>query len=288
MQSREFYLRTGPFLTHLTTSSPRLLEALPALYDARCFVERPEFCDFHVSVGSPVLRRWIRPKIEFLFEGAPIFTPSPIDHAVPVFESGLNWAISTTINQYLIIHAAAVERGGRAMIIPGLSGSGKSTLCAGLAFRGWRLLSDELTLIAPATIELLALARPINLKNESIEVVRSLSPGIVFSRPAEDTLKGTVSLAKPPEDSIARMDERARPRWIVFPTFEKGSATKLSARPRAETFVELAANAINYGVLGDVGFNTLAEVVTQSRCFELAYGDLEDAVRLLTELSESA
>ena len=288
MQPREFHLRTGPFLTHLTTSSPRLIEALPALYDARCFVERPEFCDFHVSVGSPPLRRWIRPKVEFLFEGAPSFTPSPIDHAVPVFESGLNWAISTTVNQYLIVHAASVERRGRAMVIPGLSGSGKSTLCAGLTFRGWRLLSDELTMILPATTELIALARPINLKNASIEVIRRLSPGIVFSRPAEDTLKGTVALAKPPEDSVARMHERARPRWIVFPTFEKGAATRLADRPRAESFVELAANAINYGVLGELGFNTLAEVVSQSSCFELAYGDLEDAVRVLTELSESA
>jgi len=288
VQPREIYLRTGPFLTHLTTSSEPLLEALPSLYDPRCFVARPDFCDFHVFVRSPPLRRWLRPKVEFLFEGAPTFTPSPPDHAVPMFESGLNWVISTTVQQYLIIHAAAVERGGRAAIIPGQSGSGKSTLCAGLAFRGWRLLSDELTLITPVTTELLALARPINLKNESIEVVRRLAPGLVFSRPAEDTIKGTIALVKPPEDSVARMEEPARPRWIVFPVYEKGAATRLGIRPRAESFVELAANAVNYGVLGELGFNTLAEVVTRSSCFELAYGDLEDAVRVLTEMSESA
>jgi HprK-related kinase A len=204
-----------------------------------------------------------------------------------MFESGLNWAISTTVHQYLIIHAAAVERGGRAMIIPGQSGSGKSTLCAGLAFRGWRLLSDELALIAPLTTELVALARPINLKNESIEVVRRLAPGLVLSSPAKDTLKGTIVLVRPPTDSIDRIEERAAPRWIVFPSFENGAPTTLTARPRAESFIELAANAINYGVLGERGFNTLAEVITRSSCFELTYSDLDEGVRVLTEMSDA-
>ena len=288
MQARSVFLRTGPFLTHLQTANHGLLEGLLSLYDARCFVDRPPFCDFHVAVRSPPLRRWIRPKVEFLFEGAAAFKPSPPEHALPMFESGLNWAISTTVNQYLIIHAAAVERGGRAMIIPGQSGSGKSTLCAGLVFGGWRLLSDELALIVPQSIEAVALARPMNLKNESIEVVRRLAPDAVFGRPAEDTLKGTIVLVKPSADSFDRVEEAASPRWIVFPNYEKGSASELIARPKAECFLELAANAINYGVLGDRGFNTLAEVITRSECFEFTYSDLAGGVRLLTEMSDAA
>lgn len=287
MSASDIYLRTGPFVTHLVTRDSRVREGVGLLYDESCFVERPPFCDFHVTVGSPPLRRWFRPKVEFLCEGAPVFKPSPPEHALPLFEWGLNWVIATNANHYLIIHAAVVERGGRAMILPGQPGAGKSTLCAGLAHRGWRLLSDELTLVAPATLDLVALARPISLKNESIAVFRRFAPDAMLSRPAEGTLKGTVALAKPPVESARRVDEPAAPGWIVFPSYSAGAASRLQTRPKAECFIEVAANAINYSVLGQQGFDVLAEVIDRSDCYEFTYSDLEEGVRLLTEMADA-
>lgn len=285
MTSPDIYLRTGPFTTHLATPNELVREGIDLLYDDACLVDRPPFCDFHVEVRTPPLRRWVRPKVEFWFEGFPVFKPSPYAHALPTFEWGLNWVIATTANQYLIIHAAAVERGGHAMILPGEPGAGKSTLCAGLVYRGWRLLSDELTLIVPASSELVALARPISLKNESIDVIRRFAPDTAFSRLAEGTLKGTIALAKPPSASVQRAAERALPAWIVFPNFQAGTPATLSERPKAECFIELAANAINYSVLGERGFAALTDIVDRSRCFDFSYGDLEAAVRMLTELA---
>jgi HprK-related kinase A len=286
VRARHIFLRTGPFVTHLATSNELVLEGVDLLYDAASRVQSPQFCDFHVTVRSPPLRRWLRPKTEFLFDGAPVFKPSPYAHALPTFEWGLNWVIATTANQYLIVHAAAVERGGRVMILPGEPGAGKSTLCAGLVYRGWRLLSDELTLIDPSEGTIAALARPISLKNESIEVIQRFAPGLVLSRPAERTLKGTIALAKPPAESIRRVGELARPAWVIFPNFRQGAPTTLEPRPKAECFIELAANAINYSVLGEPGFNTLADVISASGCFDFSYGDLEDGVRMLTQLAD--
>ena len=287
MRSQEVYLRTGPFVTHLTTLNELVIEGVDLLYDAALLLEKPPFCDFHVEVRTPPFRRWIRPKTEFLFDGFPVFKPSPRAHALPTFEWGLNWIIATTANQYLIIHAAAVERGGRALILPGEPGAGKSTLCAGLVYSGWRLLSDELALIVPTTRELVALARPISLKNESIDVIRRFAQEVVLSRPAENTLKGTIALAKPPLDSVRRAGERSRSGWIVFPEFQAGARSSLTPRPKAECFIELAANAINYSVLGEVGFTALAEVVDQSACFDFSYGDLGEGVQILTALADA-
>ena len=51
---------------------------------------------------------------------------------------------------FLLVHAAVLERDGRAVVMPGPSGVGKSTLCAALVARGWRLLSDEVAMIRTA------------------------------------------------------------------------------------------------------------------------------------------
>jgi HprK-related kinase A len=282
------HLRTGPFVTHLETDSDQVLQGLRSLYDPSWFVPQPEFCDFHVAVRSPFLRRWLRPKAAFLFEGGSMFKPSPRAHGLPLFEWGLNWVIATNAHQYLIIHAAAVERGGRVLILPGPPGSGKSTLCTGLAYRGWRLMSDELALVRPTDGALVALARPISLKNESIEVIRRFVPDIVYGPPAEGTTKGTIVLARAPPDSMRRVDEPAMPGWIVFPRFAAGSETRLERRSSAETFIDLGANSLNYSILGLEGFETLASLVGDSDCFDLAYGDLDKAVDLLTGLADGA
>ena len=142
-------------------------------------------------------------------------------------------------------------------------------------------------MITPATGELTALARPISLKNESIDVMRRFVPDVVLSRPAERTLKGTIALAKPPLDSVRRVADPALPAWIIFPNFAAGAPTRLQSRPKAECFIELAANAVNYSVLGEPAFDAIAEVVTRSACYDFTYSDLRDGVRLLTELADA-
>ncbi len=95
----------------------------------------------------------------------------PLGHAMPLLEWALNWCISTDAHQFLIVHAAAIERNGLAVVLPAPPGSGKSTLCAALIHRGWRLLSDELALLSLVDGTLHALARPVSLKNRSIDVM---------------------------------------------------------------------------------------------------------------------
>ena len=99
----------------------------------------------------------------------------------------MNWCISAHAHQFLILHAAVLERGGVALIMPAPPGSGKSTLCAALALSGWRLLSDELALIDPGSGRVWPLCRPVSLKNRSIEVIRHFAPEAVFGPVAEGT-----------------------------------------------------------------------------------------------------
>lgn len=120
-----------------------------------------------------------------------------------MLEWGLNWCVSMHAHHYLIIHAAVVEKNGLAAILPAPPGSGKSTLTAGLVLSGWRLLSDELTLIDRRTGLLHALPRPVSLKNQSIDVIRQFNPEAFINRVSHDTSKGSVAHMRPPRQRTA-------------------------------------------------------------------------------------
>jgi HprK-related kinase A len=258
------------------------------LYADHPIADEAEFADFRVSVdpGAGLRLVW-RKQAVFRCDGFRPFKPLPAGQALPFLEWGMNWAIAEHGHQYLIVHAAAVERGGCVAILPGQSGSGKSTLCAALAHRGWRLLTDELTLISLVDGRIVPLVRPISLKNESIEVMRRFA-NAVLSDPAEDTLKGKVALMKPPAGSVARADESAAPAWIVFPRYAAGEPLRVEAQPKAATFIDLADNAFNYHAHGRRGFELLAGIVERCTCLSLTYSDLDAAIRLFEELAEDA
>jgi len=247
------------------------------------------FADFHIAVNPPTnLRRWFRPQVNFSFDGIEPFKPLPLDQAYPMMEWGLNWCISVHAHHYLIIHAAVVEKNGRAAILPAPPGSGKSTLTAGLVLSGGRLLSDELTLIDRKTGLILALPRPVSLKNESIPLIQAFCPTAFINRASHDTAKGTVAHMRPPKNSVQRQHEPARPGWLIFPKWSADADTKLVPRSKAQTFMFLAQNAFNYSHLGAEGFRVGTTLVGQTSCYDFQYSRLEEAVAAFDRLAAAS
>lgn len=289
LQQNGLCIRTGPFVTRVQTTLAPAIEGIGSLYAGHALAQDDEFADFHISLApSPGVRRWLKPQVLFLFDGTATFKPLPADQAFPMFEWGLNWCISSHAHSYLIIHAAVLEKHGHAVILPAPPGSGKSTLCAALACNGWRLLSDELALIRIADGNIVPLARPVSLKNASIDIMRDYAPGAVFSRKVSDTMKGTVAHMQAPADSVARADEPARPGWVIFPRYEAGADTRLAAFSKARAFMRAADNAFNYSLLGEAGFSTLAALIEASACHEFNYSKLDEAIDAFNQLQPPA
>jgi HprK-related kinase A len=285
IDDRGIFIQTGPFVVHLRTRIKRVIDGVACLYPDYPTAPGTDFADFHIELAQPNgLRRWYRPQVNFALDGQVPFLPLPLDQALPMLEWGLNWAIANYALQYLIIHAAAIEKDGLAAILPAPPGSGKSTLCAALVHRGWRLLSDEMALLCMQTGNVIPVARPISLKNESIDVIRGYADGTIFSAPARDTAKGTVALLKAPTASVRRAGEPARPAWVVVPKFVRGVTATLTPKSRAETFIELGQNAFNYSVHGAKGFKLLARVMDGCDCFQFQYSKLDDAVAAFASL----
>jgi HprK-related kinase A len=279
-------LRCGPLSLRILSDQPLLWRGVLRLYEDHPLVPDSEFCDGQIVIRRMGgLGRWFRPEVQAHFDHQPIFEPVPQAHALALLEWMLNWLVSAHVHQFAIVHAATLERGGLALMLPAPSGSGKSTLCAALAHRGWRVLSDELALIDVDSGQLHALARPVSLKNRSIDLLRGFAPEAVLSEPAHGTPKGTMAFMKLPAEHVRRMHETARARWIVKPQWRADAAPALAVRAKADTLMDLGRNAINLDLAGGRGFHRLADLVAGSDCLDLTYGALDDGVALLDAMA---
>lgn len=278
-------LPCGPYVVRIVSSLPHLASALRFHYADFELADEPGFIDFEVRVDPPsALRRILRPQVSFTCDGRAPFQPLPLAHAFPMLEWGLNWVISSHTHDHLVLHAAVLERDGRALILSADPGSGKSTLCAALVQAGWRLLSDELTLLDLESGQCRPIARPISLKNESIEVVRALGPQQPIGAPCFGTSKGTVAHLRPPASSVAQRAIPAMPAWVVFPRFGRGHGLGVEELGPAQGFMELARHSFNYSLLGEAGFAALARLVDTCSIHRIGFGHLDQVLPVIERL----
>ena len=278
-------IRWGPFVSRIVIKLPELAAPIHLLY-ADFPIEPPGgICDFHVLLRARSLfHPWAEPRVEFILNGNRDLRPLPRRAALALFEWGLNWCVYSSAHQFLIIHAAVVERDGWALLMPGQPGAGKSTLCAALVSAGWRLLSDELALLDPFAGCLSPIARPISLKNDSVAIVRRTMPDAVFGPPTGNTAKGTIAHMKPPRQSVRRVDEIAWPRWIVAPGFSPDATLQFAPISKAQAFFMTADSAINYGILGAAGFTAMCRLIDACDCYRLTHSDIDGATAALDRL----
>jgi HprK-related kinase A len=284
--ARGLTLTSGPFSFRIRSSVPAVRRGLGLVYAAFPIGADDGLRDYHVELSAPRgPRRWIRPKVNFTLDGHAPFKPLPAEQAFAMLEWGMNWCIASQAHHYLLLHAAVLERGGKAVILPGDPGAGKSTLTAALMLSGWRLLSDEITVIDRDDGLLVPLARPVSLKNRSIDIVRAFDRQAVLGDVAHDTHKGTVAHLRPSDDSVARMAQKARPAHIVFPRWKDGAEVSLKPRPKADAFMHNATHAFNYSLLGRLGFELNAALIDACNCWDFEYSRLDDALRTFEELA---
>jgi HprK-related kinase A len=256
------------------------------LYEHYPLKSELEPADSHIVLKAQrTISDWLRPRIRVYLEDQAPFEPVPRHHAVPLLESAINWSVFTQQLQDLLIHAGGLERGGKALILPGPPGSGKSTLCAELVTRGWRLLSDEFAIIRLLDAQVQAHPRPISLKNDAIDLIARRNRTASFSRRYQGTAKGTVAYMRAPDEAVRSAHHSAMPCLVVFPRYRGGSPPTLERLERARAFMDLIGQSPNYFTLMAAGFETMARFVESCDHYVLTYGSLDDATDLVTRLA---
>jgi hypothetical protein len=182
------------------------------------------------------------------------------------------------------LHAGGVCRGGRALLLPGTSGSGKSTLTLALARAGFGLLGDDTLFLArrPEGLRVLAFPDEFDLTDQTVSFFPELKP-----------LAGEARLAGWRKRQVrveraygAPVVWECAPAVLVFPRVAGVRQSELTPLSPGEALLELAPNVLlTEPRSSQAHLDSLAELVTASRCFRLATGtDLEEAVRIVEDL----
>lgn len=276
-------LRIGPVGFRIGSDWRAPIEQVRTLY--RDYPEPEDgIADFNVRLfAARPWRRVLRPSVmiggDFTIPDA---APLPLAQGLLAAEMGMNLQMALAQRRYLLLHASAVERDGRALLMTGESGAGKSTLAALLMTRGWRLMGDEFALLDPASGQVHAFPRLISLKNAAIGVMERAAPDGRFGPLLAGTPKGDIRHLVPNAAAITAMAVPAVPALLLFPTY--GQAQDVRPVGPAEAFVRLTQASTNYVAMGERGFDALTGLVARVPVRAIDYPDTETALALVETL----
>lgn len=279
----EFRVQVGPAAFRIGSAWRDPITHLRHLYAQ---YPTPEIPDFTVRLHAVnPARRLIRPSIaldgDYMLPDA---APLPLSQGLLAAEMAMNLQMALGWRRHMLLHASAVEKDGKALIMTGESGSGKSTLSALLGSRGWRFMGDEFVLIDLFTGEAVPFPRLISLKNEAIGAMQANALDAQFGPTMRATPKGDIRHMVPPATAIAAMDRPATPALLLFPRF--GHQQAVRPVPLTEAFMRLTQASTNYVPLGEAAFVALTRFVKSVPARAIDYPDGDAAERLVARLWE--
>lgn len=204
------------------------------------------------------------------------------DQVLAMVRAGLVELALRASRDLFALHAAAVGRDGRCLLLPGESGCGKSTLAAALAAEGFALLGDDTVVLARDLRAIRPLPLPICLKAGSWPLLAARYPALADA-PTHLRADGKpVRYAVPP---AARAAAPLPVAWVAFPRRGVNAAAALSVLTKPAGLVRLMDGLCALGDgLDAASVERFVRWIDEIAFFELRYAALDDAVALLQEL----
>ena len=181
----------------------------------------------------------------------------------------------------LALHAGAVVRDGRVLLLPGQSGSGKSTLTAWLTSRGCGYLTDELVLLpARGELQTLACTRPLCIKHGAASIVKGLLP------PGQGAaLEDDQGLILPHRHLNPVFTPTTRPPGLLlFPVYRPGAPLEGERLSGARASALLMTCNVNGRNLDGHGFPLVARIARTVPAIRLVYSSFHGLGELLDQL----
>ena len=183
-----------------------------------------------------------------------------------------------------VIHAAALERNGCGVLIPGLSGSGKSTSCVALMRGGYRCLSDDKPFLRETEngLELLAFPEMIDVTDQTIAFFPELRERTTAIEVGYRKKRFYAEMLYPGSTVDA-----VTPSVILFPQISEESTSRVERLPSARALEALLPHSLLCfdREVSVRHFGLLSRLVETTACYRLHFGrDVMDLPSLIDPL----
>jgi hypothetical protein len=190
-------------------------------------------------------------------ESEPIGTVADATTAVELLLWAIDEAAVQASDRLLLVHAGAVEKGGRIVVVPGASGAGKSTVVSALVDRGWRYVTDEVVALDVESKLVAPYPRAAKVELPAAVLLGLVEAGAV--RPAD-----AYRVPFPPGSSAAVA-------MVVVPSVEPAARVTLEPMRPAEAVSAMAASTWNLSRHRQRGLDLLASLARQP-CYRVRLG----------------
>jgi hypothetical protein len=208
----------------------------------------------------------------------------PGDSALPFDDP---WVLAEVLRYWLVehavtrargvvpLHAAALGRRGRGVLLAGPSGAGKTTLAVALAEAGWALASDDVAPIDAATGLVRPFPKPLSVRARA---TRAALAG--RWRPDWPPRAPEATPLVVPASMFGRQVEPLAPAWLLFIAYGPDEPAGFEPLPGGRA----AAMCIEYvRTSGEETVATLARLCRGVRAGHLRYRSTAEALELIEE-----
>ncbi|MGD9850159.1 MAG: hypothetical protein AB7T38_02720 [Nitrospirales bacterium] len=183
------------------------------------------------------------------------------------------------------IHATALEKGGRGVLIPGYSGRGKTTACISLLRSGYRCLSDDHPFLKTTNgmLEVLAFPEKVDVTENSLQFfpeLRDESHGKLY--------QGLIKRYFHVEDFFPGGTAKAcDPRLLIFPHVVNRATSHVELVSKREALEEILPHGLLVydKAIARKEFQALSHLIQKVKAYRLFFGrDVLDLHRVIDPL----
>jgi hypothetical protein len=204
----------------------------------------------------------------------PVLRVREIDEVTPALKAYLVQQVLAREDYRLAVHAAALARNGRVLLLPGNAGSGKSTLTAALMARGFAFLGDD-TVLLDEELRVRGLPFALAVKAGAWDLLKPYHPSL-FALPVDRRPDGRVVRYLRPSTFVGQALPAA---WMVFPRWQGAPRPGLAAMSRVDALRQFLPGCYaSARRLGDSEMGQLIAWIERIDCHTLDSSDLPAAI----------
>ena len=199
--------------------------------------------------------------------------------------SQLEWIVTCNsmshLQEFFQIHAGAVVKDRKVILLPAGHGSGKTTLTLSLTRYNYRCLSDDIVLIDPKSLMVIPFPRSFLIKKDAI---KKLTRSNLIDKRSGYYCRSDDTLYFNPDTGNKFPARKIKPYAIVELKHNRRFRNELRQVSKSQMCIKLLRQSFNVHNYKRKAVTILTGLVRKSKCYSLKTNNVDDAVRLISQI----